>query len=112
MLQLSVTVELPVHSAPPFSAATLGSLLFVRTPPPQDLSHSPIFQLSHSQSTAFSFGKIKRRIHDKNSLEDSLVFFERSKISRKIGLMDDLVPGQGSVLHSSISVGWPVQVPP
>ena len=53
LLQLSVTSEGPEQFSPPKAAMISGDRVFVCTPPPHVLEHSPAFQLPHSQSTLF-----------------------------------------------------------
>ena len=69
LLQLTVTFEPPVHFFPPCCSSTFGILLFVRRPPPQDLSHSPSCHASHSQST-----KIQNNFINPNCMQDQFCF--------------------------------------
>ena len=54
VLQFSDIVSGPSHSSPPFLALIFFLLDLIRVPPPQDLSHSWVFQSSHSQCTTAS----------------------------------------------------------
>ena len=51
VLQISVILFEPVHCFPPLVALIFGALTFVRVPEPHSLEQSPIFHISHSQST-------------------------------------------------------------
>ena len=51
VLQISVISFEPVHSFPPFVALIFGTRIFVRVPEPHSLEQSPMFQISHLQST-------------------------------------------------------------
>ena len=51
VLHDSAAVDNPVHSKPPKFASTSMFLIFVLSPPPQVLEHSPCSHSAHSQST-------------------------------------------------------------
>ena len=98
-LQLSVTVGAPTHSTPPCCASGAGALMFVRRPPPHVLSHSPMVQSLHTQSTTLKITKYNVKYNNQFNEDRNLQYY--------ISLL-----GHGFVLHSSISLGCPVQVPP
>ena len=66
VLHDSTAVDNPLHSKPPKFASTSMFLIFVLSPPPQVLEHSPCSHSAHSQSTNERIDK-KRIIYFKHS---------------------------------------------
>ena len=66
VLHDSIAVDNPVHSKPPKFASTSMFLIFVLSPPPQVLEHSPCSHSAHSQSTKERMNR-KRIIYLKHS---------------------------------------------
>ena len=97
--------ELPTQSFPPFSASVDLFLVMKSCPPPHVLVHSPVFHLSHTQSTVWN---------------EDLVFYwlvvamlkKWNTIKWKTFLIHDLL-GQSLTLHCSVIVADPEHsIPP
>ena len=61
MLQISVTLENPMHSFPPKDASTVGDRLLILVPPPQSSEHSPTCHSPQMQSTNNKIFEIKMK---------------------------------------------------
>ena len=106
MLQLSSTLAAPEHFSPPCLALTFSVRVLVFIPPPHVLEHNPFCHSSHSQSTT----GVNQYCYP-ISFRCYLLWF--LFVPNRINRMKSIyIPGHGIALHSSTSVGWPLQDPP